>query len=279
MHECLRTCRSPNSDGLLRKGYPRGAFLRLPIATVVSRGPDGATCRAHADLNGDGKEDLVFAGQSAHERERGVKILEGNGDGTFRKGVTIDLQTPTAAIAVADVNGDGKPDLILLHPGVTVLLNTTPYAGAPVSFGSEQSLMGGFGPALAAADLNGDGKAEVLVGTTPSRDARDETGTLRIATAPAFIDANHHAGTAPLVEIPIPGVPVSIAIGDFDGDAKPDVAVGFRGPGRERKGGVVVLLNRTESASTPIRFADPIVVQFDHAVNFVAAGDLNGDGR
>jgi hypothetical protein len=243
--------------------------------------PVGPTARlvAHADLNGDGKEDLVFAGQSAHERERGVEILEGNGDGTFRKGVTIDLQTPTAAIAVADVNGDGKPDLILLHPGVTVLLNTTPYSGAPVSFGSEQSLMGGFGPALAAADLNGDGKAEVLVGTTPSRDARDETGTLRIATAPAFIDASHHAGTAPLVEIPIPGVPVSIAIGDFDGDAKPDVAVGFRGQGRERRGGVVVLLNRTESASTPIRFADPIVVQFDHAVNFVAAGDLNGDGR
>lgn len=268
---------------LLSTGYSAGDSRTTPSFgyQLPLSFPVGTTARlvAHADLNGDGKEDLIFAGQSAHERQRGVEILEGNGDGTFREGVTIELQSPTRAIAVADVNGDGKPDLILLHPGVAVLLNTTPYPGAAVSFGTEQGLMGGFGPALAAADLNGDGKAEVLVGTTPTKDANDETGTLRIATAPAFIDANHHAGAAPLVEIPIPGVPVSIAIADFDGDGKPDVAVGFRGPGQERRGGVLVLLNRTESASTPIRFADPIVVQFDHVVNFVAAGDLNGDGR
>jgi len=243
--------------------------------------PVGATARliAHADLNGDGKEDLILAGQTARMQERGLQILEGNGDGTFREGVTIDLQNPTRAIAVADVNGDGKPDLILLHPGVGILLNTTPYPGAPVSFGSEQSLVGGFGPALAASDLNGDGKAEVLLGTMPTRDASDEQGTLRIASAPVFVDANHHSGSATTIDIPIPGVPVSIAVADFDGDGKPDVAVGFTGPLHERRGGVAVLLNRTESSTTPIHFADPILVQFDHAVDFVAAVDLNGDGR
>jgi len=243
--------------------------------------PVGAAARlvAHADLNGDGKEDLIFAGQSLHQRERAVEILEGNGDGTFREGVTINLQNPTLAIVMADLNGDGKPDLILLHPGVGILLNTTPYPGAPVSFGGEQILMGGFGPALAAADLNGDGKAEVLLGTMPTRDMSDEQGTLRIAPAPVFIDANHHSSAVPALEIPIPGVPASIVVSDFDGDGKPDVAVGFRGPLHERRGGVAVLLNRTESPTTPIHFADPILVQFDHAVDFIAAADLNGDGR
>ena len=243
--------------------------------------PVAATARllAHADLNGDGKEDLILAGQSSHMRERAIQILEGNGDGTFKEAITIELQNPTRAVVVADINGDGKPDLILLHPGVAVLLNTTTNSGEPVSFGSEQSLAGGFGPALAAADLNGDGRAEVLLGTTPTRQANDELGTLRVVSAPTFIDQSHHFGTAPALDIPIPGIPVSIVVSDFDGDGKPDVAVGFTGPLHKKRGGITVLLNRTEGSNAPIRFADPILINFDHAVDFVASSDLNGDGR
>jgi len=243
--------------------------------------PVAATARllAHADLNGDGKEDLILAGQSSHMRERAIQILEGNGDGTFKEGITIELQNPTRAVVVADVNGDGKPDLILLHPGVAVLLNTTTNPGEPVSFGSEQNLAGGFGPALAAADLNGDGRAEVLLGTTPTRQANDELGTLRVMSAPTFIDQSHHSGTASALDVPIPGIPVSIVVSDFDGDGKPDVAVGFTGPLHEKRGGIAVLLNRTEGSNAAIRFADPILINFDHAVDFVASSDLNGDGR
>jgi FG-GAP-like repeat/FG-GAP repeat len=256
---------SPDSLGYdLPRPFPVAASARLV---------------SHADLNGDGKEDLILAGETQHMRERAVEILEGNGDGTFREGITIQVQNPIRAIVVADINGDGKPDLILLHPGVAVLLNTTPRRGAPVSFGGEQSLAGGFGPALAAADLNGDGKAEVLLGTTPTRDASDEQGTLRIVSTPAFTDARHFLGPAPTLDVPIPGVPISIVVSDFDGDGKPDIAVAFTGPLHERRGGVAVLLNRTLSSTAPIRFADPIVIAFDHAVDFASSADLDGDGR
>jgi hypothetical protein len=40
-------------------------------------------------------------------------------------------------------------------------------------------------------------------------------------SAPTFTDANHHSGSTPAVDIPIPGVPVSIAVSDLDGDGKP----------------------------------------------------------
>ena len=97
-------------------GYSAGDSRAVPSFDyqLPQSFPVSATARliAHADLNGDGKEDLILAGASAGMRERGLQILEGNGDGTFRAGVTIELQNPTKAIVVADVNGDGKPDLI-----------------------------------------------------------------------------------------------------------------------------------------------------------------------
>jgi hypothetical protein len=237
----------------------------------------GATARliAHADLNGDGKEDLILAGQTLRMQERGLQILEGNGDGTFRQGITINLQNPTRAMVVADVNGDGKPDLILLHPGVAIFLNTTPSPGAPVSFAPGGGGIGGFGPALAAVDLNGDGKAEVLLGSTPTRDATDN-GVVRIGGI--GLTGPHNEG---VLDIPVPGVPTSIAAADLDGDGKPDIIVGFRAPtpDRNQPGGIAVFLNRTESGSVAFKFSDPILLRFDHTVDFVAAADLNGDGR
>jgi hypothetical protein len=64
---------------------------------------------AVADVNGDGKPDLLVA--HGHT----VGVLLGNGDGTFQTAVTYDTGTTSLAyaIAVADVNGDGKPDLLV----------------------------------------------------------------------------------------------------------------------------------------------------------------------
>ena len=78
------------------------------------------TSVAVADVNGDGKPDLVVANvcaSSADDCANGtVGVLLGNGDGTFQTAVTYGSGGYEAnSVAVADVNGDGKPDLLVAN--------------------------------------------------------------------------------------------------------------------------------------------------------------------
>ena len=69
---------------------------------------------AGADINGDGKLDLVTANFNGT-----VSIFLGNGDGTFKAEPAISdgLSNGITSIAVADVNSDGKPDLVVASAG------------------------------------------------------------------------------------------------------------------------------------------------------------------
>jgi hypothetical protein len=92
-----------------------------------------------ADLNGDGIPDVAFVGQVG--RNAGyVGVLEGNGDGTFQPA---EIYRPGGVhstwVGVMDLNGDGKPDLIVENPNAGVdgslgiLLNNAPFCtAAPV---------------------------------------------------------------------------------------------------------------------------------------------------
>ena len=67
---------------------------------------------AVADVNGDGKPDLVVANANSNS----VSVLLGNGNGTFQTQQTFAAGTdPRFSVAVADVNGDGKPDIVVAN--------------------------------------------------------------------------------------------------------------------------------------------------------------------
>jgi hypothetical protein len=122
-----------------------------------------------ADLNGDGKLDLVFA-QAGNDFpvviSGGFNVLRGNGDGTFDS-LAVASEIGTAfnlgGIAVADLNGDGKPDILTASNSATAL--TVSLNDGTGKFPTLVEYAVNRGPAtITAGDFNGDGRMDIASG-------------------------------------------------------------------------------------------------------------------
>ena len=91
----------------------------------------------------------------------------GNGDGTFQSSQTFAVGNRPDAVAVADANGDGRPDLIVANRGsstVSVLLGN-----GNGTFGPQQTYQTGGSPtSIAVGDLNGDGVPDLAIANLTS---------------------------------------------------------------------------------------------------------------
>ncbi len=204
-----------NTNGVLSflAGTGGGAFSAAKIIATLPTTSASALMIA-GDFNGDGNPDIVLLpppGSAVH-------VYAGHGDGTFAAAVTISTGLAAAAsMASGDFNNDGKPDIVVAGPAsVSILLGngSTILAKATVT---TTGLTNPFGSlAIAIGDINRDSHLDVA--------ATDQIGNYQILLGSST--GALHAQAVATFPTGTPAPPNVIAIADFSGDGKPDLAAG-----------------------------------------------------
>jgi hypothetical protein len=223
---------------------------------------------AAGDFNRDGNQDLAVVSGSNPSNESTflITILLGNGNGAFTAGSPIPLGGGPPAIAVGDFDSNGILDIVavyeLLPPpdcgidddclesGATTLTGngdgTFNVTNATGSFGQDPT-------SIVAADFTGTGSPGFAYITNGN--------VVNVPSAGGF------TATLPAV----PAAENAMAVGDFNGDGIPDLAIIYGS-------GVMVLLGTGNGSFTSLNYQFPILANTNDFRDALALGDFNGDG-
>jgi len=235
---------------------------------------------ALADFNGDGKTDVVTVSPDTDTST--VYLNDGAGGFGFPQGLwvgvpdTVSINAPISPISFADVNGDGKPDVVLLDQGlggeyyITSLLNDgTGHLTGPIQSDAGIAIISEHIGDFRMANFRNTGHLD-LVGIGLS------TAYSSGAQFILFLPGNGDGTFGKATFVPTSGADGEMAIGDFNEDGKLDfVAVG---PSQAGTGKVLSVFlgngDGTFRATVNVAFADTA-----GDISRVFAGDYNRDGK
>ncbi|MFN0206049.1 MAG: FG-GAP repeat domain-containing protein, partial [Planctomycetota bacterium] len=223
-------------------GNGNGTF-GAPSTTPVGSFPEDVGV---ADFNFDGILDAVVACSSPV----GIHILSGDGAGGF-SAVNNYTGPQGSRLSVADVNADGRPDVVSNAPFVSSIAI---YYGAPVVILNSPVLIpiGGVTSDVVAQDFSGDGIVDIAATAS-----FNNWIAKFVATSPGTFGSQNN--------IPISGNGFSLTCADVNGDAKPDFLVALNGN--------IIDISINAGAG----FLLPTQHSAGSAARDVAVGDLNND--
>jgi hypothetical protein len=222
----------------------------------------------NADLDGDGKPDLIVANGDSNT----VTIYHNNstpGTISFSEVASFTMGTNGYPIGVAagDLDGDGKPDIVISNyytQTLTIYRNAS--TTGHIVMDSALSVPSGnyiLGPSI--ADLNGDGKPEVIV-------ACQGSNIISVYTNSSTVGHISFSNETSIIA-PSGGSPFKAVVADIDGDGKPDIVAA-----NSYLNTVSVYLNTTPTGGT-ISFASDVDFTTGNFPEGVAIGDIDGDGK